>query len=452
MSFHERLAAGQLHVGVVGLGTIGLPLATFCAARGFQVTGLDLDPVRVRDVNGRHVAFEYEDVLRDIPLERLGAGLDASSLASCDVVLYCVPTPVDEAGFIRLEFLAAAARSTAPHLKDGALVVLESSVEVGTTRWFKARLEEAAGRQLDARVAYCPERYNPGLPKEEHAQIIYGRKVRLAGPLSYHKVPRVVGALDASARDDAVAFYAFVLDATVTPVSSPEVAEAAKLMENIYRDVNIGLANEFARALSALGVDAYEVIQAASTKPFAFMAHWPGMVGGDCIPVDTWYLIRQAERQGTACPLMRAARAANDGVVTDVGTQVRRMLAEAGVADQPKVAILGTAYKANVYDDRMSPAKALAADLAAQGIQVALCDPVVQAHNHRTKGPLVPLDEALRGADLVVLATDHDVFRRLDPTALAVGMRRRLAVDVRNAWDRTRMERAGFRVYTWGRP
>lgn len=450
----EAVRGHRATVAVIGLGTIGLPLATFAGARGFNVVGLDVDPKRVADVNARSVLFEYTEILQDIPADRLRATTDAKDLANADVLFFCVPTPVDQAGYIMLDRLEAAANSVGPHLKRGALVVLESSVEIGTTRWFAdilgARSDLVPGEGFH--VAYCPERYNPGLPNEKHAQVIYGKRVKLAGPLSYHSIPRVVGGATPFSGEIAQLVYSQVIEAPVQLVSAIEVAEAAKLMENIFRDVNIALMNEFTRALSALNVDTYEVIQAAATKTFAFLPHYPGLVGGECIPVDTWYLIRQAERVGVDLKLMRMARTVNDDVVGDV---VRLTLDGIRASGRPiagaKVAILGTAYKANVFDDRVSPSRGIATELRAHGVEVALCDPIVKEHNHRTKDVLVGIDEALAGADVAVLATEHEVFRALAPADVGRHMRARFVVDARNALDHAGYEAAGFHVDVWGR-
>lgn len=441
-------------LGVVGLGTIGLPLATFAAARGFRVIGVDIDATRVAQINDRTVHFEYSGILEDLPAERMRATQDAAELAACDVIFFCIPTPVDDKGRIVLKHLASAGRAAASHIRPGALVVLESSVEIGTTRWFAGEIESASGKRAghDFHLAYCPERYNPGLPTEEHAQVIYGKKVNLAGPLSYHNVARVVGGIDAASGEIARKTYASIIEAPVHLVSSVEVAEAAKLMENIFRDVNIALMNEFADTLGRLGVDTYEVIRAASSKSFAFLPHYPGLVGGECIPVDTWYLIRQAERAGAPSTLMRAARQVNDEAVDHVLTHLRDLFAQANVPLRgAKIAILGTAYKPNVFDDRVSPSRVLARKLADAGALPVLCDPVVKAHNHRTRDPLVDLDVALQDADALVLATAHKEFLTLDAEELAKRMKHRLLVDARDCLPHARFREAGFALRVWGR-
>ncbi|MFA5862937.1 MAG: nucleotide sugar dehydrogenase [Candidatus Thermoplasmatota archaeon] len=450
----SAIAAKEARVAVIGLGTIGLPLATFAAASGFRVRGLDIDPTRVGQINDRTVHFEYSAILRDLDATHMRATTSATDLAGTDAFFFCIPTPVDDHGRIVLAHLQNAAQAVAPHIRAGALVVLESSVEIGTTRWFAKVIEDASGKVAgrDYHLAYCPERYNPGLPSEQHAQVIYGKKVNLGGPLSYHNVPRVVGGIDASSTALATRIYSEILASKIQPVSAPEVAEAAKLMENIFRDVNIALANEFAEVLGALGVDTYEVVNAASSKGFAFLAHQPGLVGGECIPVDTWYLIRQAERVGVACDLMRAARKVNDGVVDHVVGATLDALENEGIAlPGAKVTILGTAYKENVYDDRVSPSRQIAQRLRAKGIDAVLCDPVVKAHNHRTQDTLVDLPEAIRDANAVILATAHREFRDISPESLAKSVRTRILVDARNALDHKAFRAAGFRVTAWGR-
>lgn len=441
-------------LGVVGLGTIGLPLATMAAARGFQVIGYDIDSVRTEQINRREVHFEYSSVLREIPPSKMQASPNPDQIASADVIFFCVPTPIEEGGNIDLDYLEAAARAVGPFLKPGALVVLESSVEIGTTRWFAKRLEASSGMEAGREfyLAYCPERYNPGLPSEEHSQVVSDQRSDTSPPVSYTLIPRVVGGLNPKSARLARKVYENFLDAPVHVVRSMEVAEATKLLENIFRDVNIALVNEFATALDALGVDTYEVIQAAATKGFAFLTHYPGFVGGECVPVDTWYLIRQAERMGVDCALMRTARRVNDGQVERIVTITCDLLKAAGVPSAgAKVAVLGTAYKANVHDDRLSPSRSLAAALAARGLRPVLCDPVVKQRNHRSREPLVDLEEALTGASVVILATDHDIFRRLTAEEMGQSMKHRLLVDVRNALDQDSFSKAGFTVKALGR-
>lgn len=444
-------------VGVVGLGTIGLPLATVAAQRGFQVRGLDVDAVRVAQVNKRDVLFELQGDLRALPGGALRASTDPAILEGASAVFVCVPTPVDPDGRIVLTHLEAAARSIGPFLRRGMLVVLESSVEVGTTRRFGALLKADSGLEpgQDFHLAYCPERYSPKLPllsPGPSAASSAAEAARGGTELAYRRIPRVVGGVTATSGAVAARLYGALLDAPVRTVSSPEAAEASKLLENTFRDVNIALINEFAAVFEALGVDTYEVLRAASTKGFAFMAHHPGLVGGECIPVDTWYVIRQAERLGVPCDLLRATRAVNDAVPSHVADAVVGLLQRANVpVAGARVAILGTAYKPNVYDERVSPARRIAERLRGLGAEVRLCDPVVQAHNHRSHGDLLPLDRALDGADAAVLATDHDVFLRDAPAAMAAHMRHRLVADARNALDHAALRKDGFDVWAWGR-
>lgn len=449
-----RLQARTATFGVIGLGTIGLPLATCAASRGFTVRGFDLDSVRVRQINERTVHFEDQQLLGTVPAARFDASSKADVLATSDVIFVCVPTPVDAAGRIVLAHLEAAARSLGPVVRQGILLVLESSVEIGTTRRFGDLLKASSGLTpgQDFHLAYAPERYSPRLPAPRAAGGPDGNGDRDGHGLAYARIPRVVGGLDPEAGRLAQETYASFLEAPVKLVASPEVAEAAKLLENTFRDVNIALINEFVDVLSRLGVDTHEVVDAATTKTFSFMPHRPGLVGGECIPVDTWYVIHQAERLGVATDLMRTARRVNESVVDRMVDAVNHLLEEAAVRPaSAKVAILGTAYKANVYDDRVSPARKIAEKLRAQGTTVALCDPVVQRHNHRAHPDLSEFDPALTGADVALIATDHDEFRRLTPAVLAAKMRTQLLVDARNALDHDAFRRAGFRVAAWGR-
>ena len=399
----RRLAARTATVAVVGLGHVGLPLAMATAKAGFRTVGLDTDPARVARLSAgesplRHVAASE---LRLSLIEGRFRTGDGGDLAAADAVLVCVPTPLGPDRKPDLSCVEAAAAQAGRHLRPGQLVVLESTTWPGTTRERVLPILEASGLRCgrDFFLAYSPEREDPGNAEFGTADI-----------------PKLVAGADAASQRLALMFYGAVVRRAV-PVSSLETAEAAKLAENVFRAVNIALANELKLAFGAMGVDPWEVTRAAATKPFGYMPFWPGPgPGGHCIPVDPHYLAWRAREKGAETRLLDLACAINDEMPRRVLERLAGALAARGKGlVGSRVLVLGVGYKRNHEDARESPGLRLMGMLEAAGAAAAHFDPLVPEIPLLAEHPalagrrgLAWSAEALRGFDAALVATDHD--------------------------------------------
>ncbi|HWP98893.1 MAG TPA: nucleotide sugar dehydrogenase [Vicinamibacterales bacterium] len=415
----ERLERRSAAVGVIGLGYVGLPLAVEFARAGFQVTGLDVDREKVDAVNaGRSYIGDVPSAALAPLVEagRLRATTDFPSLEPLDAIDICVPTPLRKTKDPDLSYVIAAVDEIARHLRAGQLVVLESTTYPGTTEEVVLPKLERGGLRAgrDFFLAFSPERVDPANPEWNTANI-----------------PKVVGGIDEASTRAASALYGQIVS-TVVPVSSTRVAEMVKLLENTFRAVNIGLANELALMCRELGVDVWEVIDAARTKPFGFMAFYPGPgLGGHCIPIDPFYLSWKARQNGFESRFIELAGHVNAAMPRYV---VERVVEALNSAARPlrgsRVHLFGVAYKPNVSDARESPAIDIAELLLRRGALVTYSDPHVPrlalgAHELRA----TPEAEAFaRGYECAVIVTDHRAF---DYDAILE--RSPLVVDTRNA-------------------
>jgi UDP-N-acetyl-D-glucosamine dehydrogenase len=387
--------------GVIGLGYVGLPLALAYVDAGYEVVGYDVDAAKIEelragrsylgDVASTHVAAAVE-------AGKFEATADAARLAAADVVAICVPTPLTPQNEPDLIYLEGTAETLASHLRPGQLVIVESTVYPGATRGVVLpRLERSGLRAgTDFWLAFSPERVDPG---------------NAAYPLA--EIPTVVGGTDEAATELAAAFYEPVVR-EVVKVSSAEAAEMSKLLENTYRAVNIALVNELKIICDRLGLDVFEVIAAAATKPYGFQEFRPGPgVGGHCIPLDPYYLAWRAKQVGHESRFVELAGQVNAAMPAYVVARLREALAARGrEVDGAQVLILGVAYKANVDDLREAPALAIIDLLLREGAAVTYHDPYAPALPKTRKYDFgltsVPLAaEALRAADAVVIVTDH---------------------------------------------
>jgi UDP-N-acetyl-D-glucosamine dehydrogenase len=419
LTLNEKIRTRDARVAVVGMGYVGLPLATAFAAGGTRVTGLDVDAVKVGainagvspvpDVSGEILAWLIE-------ARRLRATTDPESLGEVDVAIICVPTPCDKSKRPDLSCLVSAGRQIRDHLRPGQLVILESTTYPGTTEEMLCPLLEESGLRcgVEFELAYSPERVDPGNPR-----------------FRLKNTPKIVAGVTPRARDLAAALYRQVVDEVVL-VSGPHVAEMAKLLENTFRHVNIALANEMAMICGELGINVWEVIDAAATKPFGFMPFYPGPgVGGHCIPIDPYYLswkVREHDRQAR---LIELAGEINDRMPEVVLDRITEALNAQGKSLRDSgVLLLGVSYKKNVGDMRESPALKVMERLRRKGARVAYHDPYVPVCVNG-KGPIssVTLDDAvLSSTDCAVILTDHtnvpyeEVLRRVP-----------VVVDTRNA-------------------
>jgi UDP-N-acetyl-D-glucosamine dehydrogenase len=380
-------------IGIVGLGYVGLPLAVAFAEAGQRVVGVDTNPGRVAQLRAG------ESYIEDIPSEqlqavssRIEATTRAARLGLCDAIIICVPTPLTPNREPDLGPLLGASQVVSDVLQAGQLVILESTTYPGTTRERVLPILEETGLVAgrDFNLAFSPERVDPG--NETH---------------SLRNTPKILGGLTPQCRDRAEAVYGLVCE-QVVPVSTPEIAEMAKLLENIFRSVNIALVNELARLADRMNIDIHEVIDAAATKPFGFMRFDPGPgMGGHCLPVDPFYLSWKARELDFATEFIELAGKVNQTQPYFCVEQAERALNDQGKAVKgSKIAVLGVAYKPGVGDIRESPSLKIIDRLQALGAEVAYHDPYVpelKAFGLRNS----ELDEALAGADIALIVTAH---------------------------------------------
>jgi UDP-N-acetyl-D-glucosamine dehydrogenase len=415
--FAERIATREGSVGVIGLGYAGLPIALTFAESGFNVTGIDLDEDRVRAIR------ERRSYLADVPAERyegVGERLDATSdyaaLSELDAVIICVPTPLSKTRTPDLSYIVSAAESLAGALRQDQLVVLQSTTHPGTTEEVVLAILERNGGKVgrDFFLGYAPERVDPGNPH-----------------YTVRNTPKLVAGVTEECLRRTELLFSRVIE-EVVPVSSTMVAETAKLHENTFRAVNIALANELALMCDRLGISAWEVIDAAATKPFAFLPHYPGPgLGGDCIPVVPQFLAARLREYGYSAQLIEAAQEINAHMPIYVVQKVSDALNDIGLPiKDSRLLLLGMAYKAGVSDTRESPSLEVLRQLAARGGDVRYCDPFVPeleldgvrhlSDDHST--------ERFQEADCVVVLTAHREFLQRP-----LWDRARLIVDTRNA-------------------
>ncbi len=385
-------------VVVVGQGYVGLPLAMRAVAVGHDVVGFDTSNDRVTQLQSGKSFIE--DVSNDEVASALDSGRYAatSSLGDCsvfDIAVITVPTPLRE-GVPDLSFIEDAARSLSQNLTEGATVILESTTYPGTTEELVVPILERgsgleAGRQFH--VGYSPERIDPGNPT-----------------WNFRNTPKVVAGIDSASRDAVNEFYSLLVEETI-PVSSTRVAEMSKLLENTFRHVNIALVNELSLFANQLGVSVWEVIDAASSKPFGYMRFTPGPgVGGHCLPVDPSYLSWKVKRTiGDSFRFVELANDINEHMPAHVATRITQMLnRERKAVNGARILVLGLAYKKNTGDLRESPSIAVCESLASLGAEIRIADHWVPAHIKVPWKRVKLTDDELESADLVVIVTDHD--------------------------------------------
>ncbi len=414
-----------MKIAVVGLGYVGLPLAIQFARADVTVLGLDIDAAKVESINQarsyiKHISSEaIEEVVKR---DRLCASTDFNLVREVEAVIICVPTPLSRNREPDLSFVLETGRTIAPHLSRGALVVLESTTYPGTTdEDLRAVLEEGSGMKagVDFHLAFSPEREDPANEQS---------KVKL--------IPKVVGGYTPACLERAITLYSKTID-KVVPVSSCRVAEATKLLENIFRSVNIALVNELKIVYGAMGIDIWEVIEAAKTKPFGFMPFYPGPgLGGHCIPIDPFYLTWKAREYGQHTRFIELAGEINtrmpERVVHRVGDALN---AQSKAIKGSNILVLGIAYKANVDDERESPSYVLMELLAERGAEVAYHDPYVPVikptREHPQFAGIKSIDwnrSTIENFDVVLIATNHSSVNYRELGAWA-----RCIVDTRNA-------------------
>jgi UDP-N-acetyl-D-glucosamine dehydrogenase len=414
----ERIRSGQARVGTLGLGYVGLPLSVEFASAGLPVTGFDLSREKVDAVN------RGESYVKDVPGERvaalvrggrLRASTDFEELAACDATIICVPTPLGKTKDPDLSMVVDAAKAIAAVLREGQLVVLESTTYPGTTEELILPLLAERGLKVGSQffLAFSPERVDPGNPR-----------------FNTRNTPKIIGGVTSTCTRVTQALYSRAID-TVIPVSSTKAAEMVKLLENTFRSVNIGLVNEVALMCARLGVDVWEVIDAAASKPFGFMPFYPGPgLGGHCIPIDPLYLSWKLKTLNYRARFIELAGEINSEMPEYVVSRIADALNEREKSVRgSRVLLLGVSYKRDIDDVRESPALDVLRILERRGARVGYNDPFVQ--ELRTNGEKLTSQElmpAVAAADIVVIVTDHSAYSYREIVAAA-----RQVLDTRNA-------------------
>ena len=396
---------GTATVGVIGLGYVGLPLIDAFTTADFQTMGFDVDQAKVSQLlDGESYIGHISSakIKQLVESKRFVPTSDMSRLAEVDVIIICVPTPLSASRDPDLTYVRATTKTIAKYLRPGQLIVLESTTYPGTTRSVLLPILESSGRVAgkDFFLAYSPEREDPGNPQ-----------------FSARGIPKVVGGIDPESQAIAEALYGRAV-VSLVPVSTPEIAEACKIMENVYRSVNIAMVNEMKILFDRLGIDIWEVIEAAKTKPFGFQAFYPGPgLGGHCIPIDPFYLSWVARSHGLSTRFIELAGEVNRSMPHYVVDGVNKALNERGKPLRgSRICLLGVAYKKDVDDPRESPAFELFDLLRAAGAQLSYNDPHIpslpQMRQHDVPDlksePLTP--EYLANQDCILISTDHSAY------------------------------------------
>ena len=420
-------------VGVIGLGYVGLPLATEFATKGLRATGFEVDAAKVEKINSGESYIgdvKSESIKQNVDAGRLSATTDFGELKDCDAIIICVPTPLRKTKEPDVSYILAAAEQIQKQLRRGQLIILESTTYPGTTDEVLLPMLSETGLKLDKDflLAFSPERVDPGNPQ-----------------FQTHNIPKVVGGVTDDSTEAAAFLYSQIVN-EVHSVTSARVAEAAKLLENTFRAVNIGMANEMARLCYALNIDTWEVIRAAATKPFGFMPFYPGPgIGGHCIPLDPHYLSWKARQHGFDSRFIGLAEEVNSRMPEHVVQLVADGLNDDRKAmNGARVLLLGVAYKKDVDDVRESPALSIIDRLRSKGCDVSYHDPFVRevrfddTHAGVSGEPLASVelsDQELKSADCVVIVTNHsdiDYKRVIDLAPLVVDTRNALNGDLRS--------------------
>ena len=403
MTFLNRVTDKSAVIGIIGLGYVGVPLALRFSQMGFRILGFDIDTARVeRLIQGietiKHISSDAVATMREAGFE---ATTDMSRIAEADTAIICVPTPLNQYREPDLSFVTGTMDAIAPHLRAGQMVALESTTWPGTTEEILRPYLEARGLSVgtDIHLVYSPEREDPGNPD-----------------FTTDTIPKVVGGSTPACLEAGLALYGAIIN-TVVPVSSTQASEMVKLLENIHRAVNIGLVNEMKITADRMGLDIFEIIDAAATKPFGFTAYYPGPgIGGHCIPVDPFYLTWKAREYGVHTKFIELAGEVNAAMPQFVLDKLIRALNERGKALKgAKILAIGIAYKPDVDDMRESPAVEVMELLRDWGADVAYSDPWVPTfpRMRKHKFDLTSVDltpETLASYDAAVLLTNHSDF------------------------------------------
>jgi len=410
-AFLKKTQNKTLKISIIGLGYVGFPLLELFHKKGFNVNGFDLDKKKV-----------------DIATKKRGynaSNKPTNALKNCDCFIICVPTPVDKNHKPDLSFVKDACKSIIKNLRKNNLVILESTVSPGTTEEVLIPTLEKSGLKAgkDFFVAHCPERIDPGNKKWK-----------------VQNIPRVIGGINQTSTELTYKLYNRILDAEITKLSSLKNAEATKIVENTFRDINIAFVNELAKSFDKIGIDIKEVINAASTKPFGFMAHYPGCgVGGHCIAVDPYYLIEKAKKIGFNHNFLKLARKINNSMPTYTVGKIIKGLKQVNIPlKNSNISILGLAYKGGTDDTRESPAFPIIEKLKDLKAKITIYDPYVPSQSTSKN-----LEEALDKKDCVVIVTDHKEFKEITAEKLK-GKNVKVLIDGRNILNKKEIKDKGI--------
>jgi len=424
--FRELIRKGELRVGIIGLGYVGLPLAISFSGK-FPVIGYDTSREKVDTVNRGETPLLYIDAgtIRDALGRSFSATIDHESLRDCDVIIICVPTPLNIEKEPDLSYIKSACGVVAEILRPYMFVILESTTYPGTTREIVVPILEESGLKAgeDFGVAYSPERIDPG-----------NTKYRL------DEIPKVVGGITSECTHIAASIYGTIIP-EIIEVRDSDAAEATKMLENIFRNVNIALVNELALIFEQMGVDTWEAIQAASSKPYGYMPFFPGPgVGGHCIPLDPYYMAYRAKRCGFIPRFIETSGEINNFMRIHVVNLIEKGLHEAGMpVERARITLLGLSYKKNIDDIRESPSLKIIDYLVSLGAEVRVYDPFVKVLSlgGREFHSMNSVEAALTDSDCAVFLVDHDEFREKRIGGLVKLMRTPVVIDCKNLFEKT---------------
>jgi nucleotide sugar dehydrogenase len=423
-----------MKISVLGLGYVGLPLAAAIAKlTNHNVLGYDIDSSKVESIKQGISPIDDEQCAKDLKEITLNVSDESSSLGGTDIFIVCVPTPVLDDYMPDLTPVIGAVTEVCNHLQKGNVIIVESTINPGVCDEVLIPLvEEKTGMKagVDFDLAHCPERINPGDTK-----------------WNVYNIPRNIGSTSAEATKKTADLYREFIDAEINEMPSLKTAEATKIIENTFRDINIAFVNELAKSFDVLDIDLKTVIDAAANKPFAFMPHYPSCgVGGHCIPVDPYYLIERAKQSGFDHKFLKLAREINNSMPTyTIGLLADGLNEFAKSIKGTKVALLGLSYKANVGDLRQSPSLVMQKELEEKGADLIIFDP-----HFPDRSNVASLDEALEKATAVIIATDHTEFKTLTPELLQAKSVN-VVIDGKNCLDKTAFANSGIAYKGIGR-
>ncbi|MFA6553687.1 MAG: nucleotide sugar dehydrogenase [Patescibacteria group bacterium] len=421
-------------ITIVGIGYVGLPLACLCGEKGYRTFGIGKDRKKVHAIQkGINPISGDAELDGWVAKKSFTATTTFDPIKKSDIVVVCVPTPVDDQYNPDLAPVISATKNIAKRLKKGQLIILESTVNPGVCEEVMLPLlEQISGKRAgkDFFLAHCPERINPGDTK-----------------WNVRNIPRCVGATERRGLDKAVKFYRSIVSGTIRPMKSIKEAEATKIIENSFRDINIAFVNELAKSFDKLGIDLFDVLQGASTKPFAFMPHWPGVgVGGHCIAVDPYYLIERAKKAGFDHKFLKLARDINNSMPQYTVNLLQQALNSLQVPVKgTSIGVLGLSYKANVGDIRESPSLKVIEYLKSLGAEIHIFDPYFPDVSTEAT-----LDQLLKKVKAVVVAVNHDEFVKMDIRELKKN-KILVVIDGKNCLPMQEIKKMGIRYKGIGR-